>query len=704
MQGRGLCAALCGAVFACALMPMPAGAHETDNYTLPRERRFAELGPLFTEIFYRNLDRAVAHVNARIARAERPGASTEELESLRSPAVLAQAVRDAFPPTLSLIDDVERMLTRDQAKHRYPGQVVTYKPFYYVYSHSSFILDPRQIFKLWRSPAIKINGTFLGPDKLGHFLAKGHINYKRYRDALNNGASRADAIDYANALGTGGDFFYSEKRMVGYLSSGILSHGDLAADHLGMKFYINLTEPVMLRGELRPALVDWRGGRFVLADHVQPDSDFFTVYISDHLNEALNPSLFEPMMRSAVEKQIARRAPALLARYSDRFGNRRSRLWFEHKFRELSTYYGEAYGHEERFDAMVTIATACYPRYTFQGVHDRSPLGRTLLHELAAQGRFLQVPRAIVAGAAVDAPMRSSEPYSAEWGNRPLHYAAREGHTEIVRTLLDAGASVDAANLRGVTPLHRAVQVGGRCVALLLAAGADVNATDQVGRTPLHWAVTYPHVDVVRRLLEAHTRVDARDHEGRTPLHAAAKWGQTEVIDVLLEAGAAVDARAAHDVTPLHSAAMSGRAGAAARLIEAGANVDAVDETQRAALHLAAMRGHTPVARALLAGGADVNAIDAFGQTALHEAARRNNTHLAPLLIEAGATLDYPDPHGRTPLHVAARHGRARVFAMLTQLGGDPERPDGQGDTPRELLDHAEPSLADHFVSLGRLP
>ena len=67
--------------------------------------------------------------------------------------------------------------------------------------------------------------------------------------------------------------------------------------------------------------------------------------------------------------------------------------------------------------------------------------------------------------------------------------AAAEGHTEIVRRLLDHGADVNAVNAFNATPLHEAA-VGGHAelVKALIARGADVNATDGNGRTPLERA------------------------------------------------------------------------------------------------------------------------------------------------------------------------------------------------------------------------
>ena len=79
-------------------------------------------------------------------------------------------------------------------------------------------------------------------------------------------------------------------------------------------------------------------------------------------------------------------------------------------------------------------------------------------------------------------------------GMTPLHYAADEGHTEVVELLIANGADVNAKNENGWTPLHLAAYWGGKeIVELLIAAGADVNAKDMsnwIG-TPLDIA-THP--------------------------------------------------------------------------------------------------------------------------------------------------------------------------------------------------------------------
>ena len=47
-----------------------------------------------------------------------------------------------------------------------------------------------------------------------------------------------------------------------------------------------------------------------------------------------------------------------------------------------------------------------------------------------------------------------------EQGDTPLHYAAGQGHADVARALLEAGASVRAANQQRKTPLHLAADRG----------------------------------------------------------------------------------------------------------------------------------------------------------------------------------------------------------------------------------------------------
>ena len=84
---------------------------------------------------------------------------------------------------------------------------------------------------------------------------------------------------------------------------------------------------------------------------------------------------------------------------------------------------------------------------------------------------------------------------------QPLHAAVAGRDAEIVRTLVDAGADLDARQQAGVTPLMGAASGGSAdLVRLLLDAGADTSLRDETGRTAADWATTRGHPEVAALL------------------------------------------------------------------------------------------------------------------------------------------------------------------------------------------------------------
>ncbi|MEM5456086.1 ankyrin repeat domain-containing protein [Paraburkholderia phytofirmans] len=86
-------------------------------------------------------------------------------------------------------------------------------------------------------------------------------------------------------------------------------------------------------------------------------------------------------------------------------------------------------------------------------------------------------------------------------GWAPLHYAAANGHDDVVKVLLDHSAYVDAGSPNGTTPLMMAARGGHvSTVKLLLDNGADLTVKNQIGMTALDFAKTYKEPDVVEGL------------------------------------------------------------------------------------------------------------------------------------------------------------------------------------------------------------
>lgn len=89
-------------------------------------------------------------------------------------------------------------------------------------------------------------------------------------------------------------------------------------------------------------------------------------------------------------------------------------------------------------------------------------------------------------------------------GWTPLHYAATNGHLEIMQLLLDENAYIDAESPNGTTPLMMAAHYGSSAaVKLLVEAGADPNIRNQLGLTAIDFAYRASRTESAEMIAEA---------------------------------------------------------------------------------------------------------------------------------------------------------------------------------------------------------
>jgi ankyrin len=100
----------------------------------------------------------------------------------------------------------------------------------------------------------------------------------------------------------------------------------------------------------------------------------------------------------------------------------------------------------------------------------------------------------------------------------------------VIDLLLDRGADIEAADVKGFGALHAAAEVGSVTgIRYLLAKGAKIQAQTKNGLSPLHIACALGHIDATRELVERGADIAATSELG-TPLEVARREGKGAVV------------------------------------------------------------------------------------------------------------------------------------------------------------------------------
>ncbi|KAM9469040.1 ankyrin repeat and protein kinase domain-containing protein 1 [Clarias gariepinus] len=291
--------------------------------------------------------------------------------------------------------------------------------------------------------------------------------------------------------------------------------------------------------------------------------------------------------------------------------------------------------------------------------------------------------------------------------NSLLHHAVVSGNAEIVRLVLNHGASINCQSANGYTPLVVALlKKFHEICGLLVESGANVNLADQDKWTPLHFTSQNGDDRAVRLLLDAKAVADVKDKDGWRPLHLAAQNGHENVVRLLLSRLSNVDKQEEKSGrTALHIACEYGHLKIAKILLSKGADPNKTDHSQATALHLAVEQGYFRVARLLVTNRADVKCKDKRSYSALHFAALRGCTGICRLLLGHGEHVDVRTWQNWTPMHLAALKGHSETLLVLEENGGSV---DGQGDggwTPLHLAcKHQHDEVVSVLINAGADP
>ncbi|RDD36842.1 Transient receptor potential cation channel subfamily A member 1 [Trichoplax sp. H2] len=127
-----------------------------------------------------------------------------------------------------------------------------------------------------------------------------------------------------------------------------------------------------------------------------------------------------------------------------------------------------------------------------------------------------------------------------QYKNTILHVAAKNNHRDTVWYILKCiSQDINARNNFGQRPIHLAAKYGHyRIIVLLSDAGSELNDRDSFSHSPLHYCVQGGHLASAKLLLEKEVEINITDKNGNTPLHLACSYGYPDLAKLLLEHGA----------------------------------------------------------------------------------------------------------------------------------------------------------------------
>ncbi|XP_072713688.1 ankyrin repeat and SOCS box protein 3 isoform X1 [Ciconia boyciana] len=163
-------------------------------------------------------------------------------------------------------------------------------------------------------------------------------------------------------------------------------------------------------------------------------------------------------------------------------------------------------------------------------------------------------------------------------GWNSLHQASFQGYTEIMKILLEKGASKECKDDFGITPLFVAAQYGKlESLRLLISYGADVNCQAKDRATPLLIAAQEGHAECVELLLSkgADPNLYCNEDNWQLPIHAAAEMGHKEILELLIPVTDRICDKGKGKVSPVYSAVYGGNKECLEMLLKEGYSPDA---------------------------------------------------------------------------------------------------------------------------------
>jgi len=282
------------------------------------------------------------------------------------------------------------------------------------------------------------------------------------------------------------------------------------------------------------------------------------------------------------------------------------------------------------------------------------------------------------------------------WGPNAVITAALKPDWEVVRKLLDAGASVQTTDEKGRTALMIAAQQGNlEMMRMLLERQARIDFMDFEGRTALEYAMAGGKRDAVDVLLALSPNLDPSSPAARDLLTTALATGDTAVFQTILERFPPTLQWTPMTLRALQAAVSHGMREQVRLLLSKHPAPPTAEGGVVPLIAYAIANEDTPLFQALLAGGSDPNLVipktaekefialvkskylrlyiqEETGVNLLMLAAGLGKAEYVRALLDAGADRNHHTPREKMlPLYFAAWTENWQCVQML--LGGGPQ-------------------------------
>jgi ankyrin repeat protein len=283
----------------------------------------------------------------------------------------------------------------------------------------------------------------------------------------------------------------------------------------------------------------------------------------------------------------------------------------------------------------------------------------------------------------------------------PMNLAARYGHQDCVRVLLDNGASVNGINkndkIFGVRPLTSALVNGNlECAKVLIDYGAMIQYLESYPSniSPVHITVMNEDLPSLELLIDNDADLNSCNSDMLTPLHLAVMSNNYRIVETLLSSNVNINACNQKNKTPIIMAAELGYSKITDLLINYNANMYRIDNDGKSCLHYLVAHNDIDLMDLINLVISKNGMIDVGKNnwTSIFEVIKSGNVPLLKLFMKNNASLDIVSQKGTPEQYAREINSSTEIINILNKKEIKEEKK--EKISPLNLTDYEKKVLA----------